>query len=244
MLANKQDNNEWSELSGKSPPEVLTYLSDDTGKAKQLEVLMSFLQGVLPTCETSFKASLVGILFGMFNFSQSPEARGKYKEPYQKFLTNYIEALYIYAGDILALLNDSDIREGLSADTLKVIAKIQKQYQAPFTLDTSIIQIEAAIEQAGYQNNQEMLTQLAALKAEYLKAFTNAFLEAKYTYLLYLDANPKPFNLGATTNPIMTGIMFLTNSVSNLLAGGRIRNGEGDCLGDIRWPGRLGRFGE
>src|SRR3989338_5770317 len=42
-LTNKQDNNEWSELSGRSPPEVLAYLPDEISKSKQLEVLISFL---------------------------------------------------------------------------------------------------------------------------------------------------------------------------------------------------------
>ncbi|MEK6564848.1 MAG: hypothetical protein AABZ65_07470, partial [Candidatus Omnitrophota bacterium] len=219
MLTHKQDNNEWSELSGKSPPDVLAYLSDYPSKAKQLEVLMSFLEACQPAYETSFKASLIGILFGMFSFSQSPQSRGKYKEPYQEFLRSYIEALYIYAGDILTLLDDPYIKEGLGTDTLKTIAKIQKEYSAPFRLDTNIIQIEAAIEKAGYENNQEMLIKLKALKAEYIKAFNESFLEAKYTYLTYLDTNPKPFNMGATTNPIMTGIMFLTNSISNFLSG-------------------------
>lgn len=113
---------------------------------------------------------------------------------YFKFLQSCTQALFIYAGDIFSVLNNSEIVKDIEPKELRKLQKIQALIQDKATYylsDYSIAQIEKAINTVSYRNDVTTLEELQRLREIYITNFTLTMLSAKAICLKILNQNTK-----------------------------------------------------
>jgi len=251
--AQKNEFLDWSKLNNKSPPDELQvpnelkdkYLKQNS-QDKQQEALINFLNTALPTQDTKLNASIINFLFGIVKYSKSAKAVDK-KGFYSDFLYDYLQALYLYAGDIFSHAEKNGVLtvlgitlEGENAkafkELLKIKEKIEKDKEAIKPGNTNLILINEAIKNIlnrEDKNDIEPLKRLEKIEKAYLLEYTKAILKAKYTYLQFLRTNPKDRNWAVASNFIVTGILLLSNLLSNYLPNKEIKDERRKVAGEI-----------
>lgn len=113
---------------------------------------------------------------------------------YFKFLQSCTQALFIYAGDIFSVLNDSEIVKDIKPRELRKLQKIQALIQNKaiyYQSDYSIAQITKAIDKASFKDDVIALEKLQKLHNIYTTNFTLTMLSAKAFCLKVLNQNTK-----------------------------------------------------
>ncbi|MFA5240529.1 MAG: hypothetical protein WC476_12600, partial [Phycisphaerae bacterium] len=207
---------DWQELLKTSPPEIAAYLDKTkTSETEQLKALSSVLSVVSPSKNTQVKASIFNLTFGILEFFRSKEAKS---EVYQQFIRSYFSTMSILAGDIFRVIEKEEM--GLSdkdKKELKEIESILRKDGAVSKLPYNLIQIQKAIEQAVKDKDEKAFLGLLALREQYLLAYTQALLEAEFTYLSFLRTNTKDTRFSISTNLIVSVILLFSNLLSNVL---------------------------